>query len=1017
MTLSKLTQLKLLSIDVNPDGEWWDAEVKDIMNELSSLSNLESLTLHFPTAQLLEQFLQLTRNQQSICSALSHFRLVVGCHEQYFVSHIPDDLEKEFEKFEKCLKYINGEDNTYVIAKALKHATAFFLDGHWTIRSLSTFKIDDLNKLKFCLLRECNKMQTIVDGREYYHEGRDYQREKYALGSLENLGVYYMEVLKSIWKGPICSGSLSSLGTLTLHTCPNLTTIFTLELLPNLINLEGLLVEDCPKVSSLISIDSSCLETNCFLPHLKKMSLLDLPELMNLSSGLNIAPKLEMLVLSEDLKEIKGQSEWWDSLMWHESELSRGRPDYLVRAFLPLESNGDLMDRSEEDGNLLQDEMQGAESLSTDRHLRSSSLILLEFLAHYYLVLYFTDIAINIYMQSENDRSRGRFDHWNRSRDNLFVCCNVAAWPCVEIIANDQGQRKTPSYIAFTDTRRLIGDAAKNQHGRNSANTVFDAKRLIGRRFSDQSIQTDMKLWPFKVILGANDKPMIVVNYKGEEKQLTAEEISSMVLIKMREIAENSIGSAIKNAVITVPAYFNDSQRRATKDAGVIAGLNVLQIINEPTAAAIAYGFERKGTSVGAKNVLIFDLGGGTFDVSLLSMKGGEFEVKASAGHTQLGGHDFSNRMVNHFVQEFKRKHNKDISGNPSSLRRLRSACENAQRTLSHAAETRIEVDCLFEGIDFYTIFTRARFEEINMDLFRCCLGLVECCLKDAKMDKGSVHEVVLVGGSSRIPRVQQLLQDFFHGKELCRSINPDEAVACGAALQAAILDGKVEDINFKDVTALSLGWENEGGIMTVVVPRKTTILTKIETRMTTVRDNQPNMFIQVYQGGRSLSENIWLGKYVLSGIQPNPRGVPQISVCFDIDANGILTVSAEDKAAGHTNKITVSNDGGRLSTEEIEKIIEEAENYKTDDEAEKHKQKVGARNHLEWYAYTMKERFEADKISHTFSAADKKMIEDTIQWWTAINLQSQTKLSTRWRSSGELKIVPSDGESERVPS
>ncbi|KAK2986467.1 hypothetical protein RJ640_000221, partial [Escallonia rubra] len=583
-----------------------------------------------------------------------------------------------------------------------------------------------------------------------------------------------------------------------------------------------------------------------------------------------------------------------------------------------------------------------------------------------------------------------------------YSCVAVWLHGRVEIIANDQGQRKTPSYIAFTDTRRLIGDAAKNQHGRNSANTVFvrkamhrvnhhiamivaftlvtDAKRLIGRRFSDQSIQTDMKLWPFKVILGANDKPMIVVNYKGEEKQLTAEEISSMVLIKMREIAENSIGSTIKNAVITVPAYFNDSQRQATKDAGVIAGLNVLQIINEPTAAAITYCFEKKGTSVGAKNVLIFDLGGGTFDVSLLTMRGGEFEVKATAGHTQLGGQDFSNRMVNHFVQEFKRKHNKDISGNPRSLRRLRSSCENAQRTLSHAAVTCIEVDCLFEGIDFSTIFTRARFEEINMDLFRCCLGLVECCLKDAKMDKGSVHEVVLVGGSSRIPKVQQLLQDFFHGKELCRSINPDEAVAYGAALQAAILDGKVQDINFRDVTALSLGWENEGGIMTVVVPRNTTIPTKIETRMTTVRDNQPNIFIQVYQGGRSLSENILLGKYALSGIQPNPRGVPQISVCFDIDANGILTVSAEDNAAGNTNKITISNDGGRLSTEEIEKIIEEAENYKTDDEAKKHKQRVRARNHLEWYAYTMKERFEADKISHKFSAADKKMIEDTIQ-------------------------------------
>ncbi|KAK2988826.1 hypothetical protein RJ640_022537, partial [Escallonia rubra] len=565
-----------------------------------------------------------------------------------------------------------------------------------------------------------------------------------------------------------------------------------------------------------------------------------------------------------------------------------------------------------------------------------------------------------------------------------YSCVAVWLHGRVEIIANDQGHKTTPSYVALTDTQRLIGDAAKNQQVRNSANTVFDAKRMIGRRFSDQSIQSDMKLWPFKVVLGANDKPMILVNYKGEEKQLTAEEISSMVLNKM---------------LITVPAYFNDSQRQATKDAGVIAGLNVLRIINEPTAAAIAYGFLIEGTNVGAKNVLIFDLGAGSCDVSLLTMKWGEFEVRATAGDTHLGGEDFDNRMVNHFVQEFKRKYNKDISGNPRALWKLRIGCERTKRTLSSALETHIHVDCLVDGIDFSARFTCARFEEINMDLFRYCIGHVECCLEDAKMDKGSVDEIVLVGGSTRIPKVQQLLQDFFHGKELCRSINPDEAVAYGAALQAAILDGKVEDKNFKDVIPLSLGWENEGGFMTVVVPRNTAIPTKIEAWMTTVRDNQPNIFIQVYQGGRSLSEdNILLGKYALSGIQPNPRGVPQIRVCFDIDANGILTVSAEDKAAGHTNKITVSNGGGRLSTEEIEKIIEEAEKY---NEAEKHKQKV-ARELLELYAYTMKERLEADKISHKFSAADKKMIEDTIQWLDSNQLaeldQIEYKMEELWR-------------------
>ncbi|XP_047090515.1 heat shock 70 kDa protein 4-like isoform X2 [Lolium rigidum] len=372
-----------------------------------------------------------------------------------------------------------------------------------------------------------------------------------------------------------------------------------------------------------------------------------------------------------------------------------------------------------------------------------------------------------------------------------YSCVGVWQHDRVEIIANDQGNRTTPSYVAFTDTERLIGDAAKNQVAMNPTNTVFDAKRLIGRRVSDPSVQSDMKLWPFKVVAGPAEKPMIVVKYKGEEKQFAAEEISSMVLTKMREIAEAFLGNTIKNAVVTVPAYFNDSQRQATKDAGAIAGLNVLRIINEPTAAAIAYGLDKKASSTGEKNVLIFDLGGGTFDVSLLTIEEGIFEVKATAGDTHLGGEDFDNRMVNHFVQEFKRKHKKDMTGNPRALRRLRTACERAKRTLSSTAQTTIEIDSLFEGIDFYTTITRARFEELNMDLFRKCMEPVEKCLRDAKMDKSTVHDVVLVGGSTRIPKVQQLLQDFFNGKELCKSINPDEAVAYGAAVQAAILSGE----------------------------------------------------------------------------------------------------------------------------------------------------------------------------------------------------------------------------------
>lgn len=555
----------------------------------------------------------------------------------------------------------------------------------------------------------------------------------------------------------------------------------------------------------------------------------------------------------------------------------------------------------------------------------------------------------------------------------------------VEVIPNTQGNRITPSYVAFNDTERLIGDAAKNQATLNPANTVYDAKRLIGRKFSDPVVQADMKLWPFKVIDDGNDRPQIVVNFKNQERKFYAEEISAMILGYMRDISEAYLGEPVKDMVITVPAYFNDAARQATKDAAVIAGINPIRIINEPTAAAVAYGLDQTDQTNEDKNILIFDLGGGTFDVTVCVVDGGLFEVKSTVGDPHLGGEDFDNALLKHFTQEFKRKYKKDLQNSNKALKRLKVEAEKVKRVLSTCSSDTLSLDSLYENIDFSATITRARFEELCGQLFSKCIDSVEKALYDSGFSKSMIHDIVLVGGSSRIPKIQQLLSSFFNDKELCKSINPDECVSYGAAVMGAILNGskdeQITNVLLLDVCPLSVSIKTNGKIASVMIPRNTTIPTKKTQIFSTYHDNQTEVSIEICEGERPMfDDNHFLGKFVLSGIPPAVRGTPKIEVTLDIDANGVLQITAEEQSQKSKSSLVIENHDNKLSKEDIEKLIKEAEQFKLEDL--NNKEKIEARNDLETYAHYVKQYIKNNFTGKKFAKIGQKA--DDIMAWLA---------------------------------